>query len=76
MKRHGSGAVFSGCCRLVEQKLSDVGSEISGAEDMIFDLESIEYNLPTIIGRQPSLAECYHSKTAALLTPVSSVTAS
>nr|DAF03547.1 MAG TPA: hypothetical protein [Caudoviricetes sp.] len=63
-----------GCCRLAEQKLSDVESEISGAEDMIFDLESIEYNLPTIIGRQPSLAECYHSKIAALLTPVSSVT--
>lgn len=63
-----------GCCRLAERKLSDVESEIAGAEDMIFDLESIEYNLPTIIGRQPSLAECYHSKTAALLTPVSSVT--
>lgn len=63
-----------GCCRLAEQKLSDVESEISGAEDMIFDLESIEYNLPTIIGRQPSLAECYHSKISALLTPVSSVT--
>lgn len=63
-----------GCCRLAEQKLSDVESEISGAEDMIFDLESIEYNLPTIIGRQPSLAECYHSKIAALLTPDSSVT--
>lgn len=63
-----------GCCRLAERKLSDVESEISGAEDMIFDLESIEYNLPTIIDRQPSLAECYHSKISALLTPVSSVT--
>ena len=41
---------------------------------MVFDLESIEYNLPTITGRQPSLAECYHSKIAALLTPVGSVT--
>ena len=74
MKRHGSGEAFSGCCRLAEQKLSDVGSEIAGAEDMIFDLEPIEYNLPTIIGRQPSLAESYQSKITALLSPDSSVT--
>ena len=74
MKRHGSGAAFSGCFRLAEQKLSDVESEISGDEDMVFALESIEYNLPTLTGRQPSLAECYHSKIAALLTPVGSVT--
>lgn len=64
-----------GCCRLAEQKLSDVESEIAGAEDMIFDLESIEYNLPTVIGRQPSLAESYRSKITALLTPDSSATA-
>ena len=41
---------------------------------MIFDLEPIEYNLPTIIGRQPSLAESYQSKITALLSPDSSVT--
>lgn len=58
-----------GCCRLAEQKLSDVESEISGAEDMIFDLESIEYNLPTIIGRQPDIAKKYLTKITLLMTP-------
>jgi hypothetical protein len=58
-----------GCCRLAEQKLSDVESEISGAEDMIFDLESIEYDLPTIIGRQPDIAKKYLTKITLLMTP-------
>ena len=58
-----------GSCRLAEQKLSDVESEISGAEDMIFDLESIEYNLPTIIGRQSDIAKKYLTKITLLMTP-------
>ena len=58
-----------GCCRLAEQKLSDVESEIAGAEDMIFELESIEYNLPTIIGRQPDIAKKYLTKITLLMTP-------
>lgn len=58
-----------GCCRLAERKLSDVESEIAGAEDMIFDLESIEYNLPTIIGRQPDIAKKYLTKITLLMTP-------
>lgn len=59
-----------GCCRLAERKLSDVESEIAGAEDMIFDLESIEYNLPTIIGRQPDIEKKYLTKITFLMTPV------
>lgn len=58
------------CCRLAERKLSDVESEIAGAEDMIFDLESIEYNLPTIIGRQTDIEKKYLTKITLLTTPV------
>lgn len=58
-----------GCCRLAERKLSDVESEIAGAEDMIFDLESIEYNLPTIIGRQTDIEKKYLTKITLLMTP-------
>ena len=56
--------------RIAEQKLSDVESEIAGVEEIIFDLESIEYNLPIIIEKQPDIEKKYLTKITFLMTPV------
>jgi hypothetical protein len=56
--------------RIAEQKLSDVESEIAGVEEIIFDLESIEYSLPIIIEKQPDIEKKYLTKITFLMTPV------